>query len=76
MGVTWLQKEQKKWKDHNFLLNGQNPLFQSFPLFGGMIGHIILSLNFLGSFFDENKSYFGYFVPQTLFQALFLEIKP
>ena len=33
MGVASLQKVQKKWEILNFSLNGQNPLFQSFPTF-------------------------------------------
>ena len=43
-----VEKSGKKWKTPNFLLNGQNSLLRVFPLFGGMIGDMILFSNFLG----------------------------
>ena len=47
-----------------------------FPLFGGMIGHMIFQL-FWAKFSKTLKNiYFRFFVLKQLFQAFYLEIEP
>ena len=72
------KKSEKKQKNLNFLLNGQNPLFQSFPTFGGMIGQIILFLNFLGYiiFQLETKIILGILWSKPYFKHFIQRLNP
>ena len=53
---------------------GKIPYFRVFTLFGDMIVDYIL--NFSRLTFQWETSHFMYFVLNTLFQALYLEINP
>ena len=70
------QHNTKKWKNLNFLLNGQNHLFESFSIswWCNLSNNFNLTLSKL--LFQWKKDQFRYFVVKIIFQALSLEIKP
>jgi amino acid permease len=55
---------------------GKIPYFRVYPLFGGIICQLILFSNFLSKFFNGKQNLVQVFCGQTLFQAIYLEIKP
>ena len=62
----------KKWKNHNFLLNGKNPLFYSFSTFFGMFGDKKIFLQFSWLIFKwETKFSLGILWPNPISSILF-----
>ena len=57
-------------------LMGKIPYFRVFPLFGGIILHMILFSNILSKFLDGKQDLVWVFWGQNLFQALYLKNKP
>ncbi len=66
------KKSEKKWNNCNFLLNGQNPLFQSFSTFFGMCGHKKIFLQFSWLIFKwKTKFILGILWPNPISSTLF-----
>ena len=73
---TYHKKVEKSGKTLISSLMYKIPYFRVFPLFGGIICQMILFSNFLSQFLNGKHNLVWIFCGQTLFQALYLEIKP